>query len=99
MFRVSLLHISTSAVALVNILALPRLLGQIGDENNSHSKGSLKSIQCIAFEFKSEIYEIGAISFTSSPSLTSICIPSSVTFLGNQPFSCCMSVLSFTFES
>jgi hypothetical protein len=70
MFRVSLLHISTSAVAIVNILVLPRLLGQIGDENNPHSKGSLKSIQFIAFEFKSEICEIGAISFTSSPSLT-----------------------------
>jgi hypothetical protein len=99
MFQISLLSVSTSAVAVLNNLVLPRLLWQIGGESPYFSMAALKSIQFIAFEFNSELSEIGANSFTSYSSLTSICLPCSVQVLGDNSFRDCSSLSTFTFES
>jgi hypothetical protein len=99
MFHVPLLSVSILPVATVHNLVFPRTATQICGESDTLSIGCLKSIQFIAFEFKSGLSQIGAESFANYLSLRSICVPASVEFLGERSFSSCNPLSSLTFES
>jgi hypothetical protein len=99
-FQVQLFSVLNSAVDILDNLVLPRnLRGIYAEGEHPCSTGALIHIEFIAFEFQSELYEIGTKSISNSSSLRSICLPASVEFLGEHSFSHCRSLSSFTFES
>jgi hypothetical protein len=56
-------------------------------------------LSTLTFESNSKLDRIEALSFSNCSSLTSISIPSSVTFLGNSCFSNCRLLSTLIFES
>jgi hypothetical protein len=81
-FRVSLLSVSISAVPIVPNFVLPRVLKRIWRDSYSSSIDASSPVQFVAFEFRSELYEIATDSFSNYSSLKSICLPASVLALG-----------------